>query len=246
MNKRIVLLGAYSAIVFETARLYAAEGAIFVLLGRNSERLQTAAQDLLARGATAASVISGDLGRPDGIQNIFEQVVQIMPEPELVLLGYGILGVQSESQADSKKLIELIEVNFTSAAIWCEKFAAMLESKKSGTLAVITSVAGDRGRKSNYAYGSTKAALSTYLQGMRNRLSSSGVQILTIKPGFVDTPMTAGMKKGLLFASAANVACGIKAAVASGKDVVYLPWFWRFILLIICAIPEKIFKRLSI
>jgi hypothetical protein len=124
--------------------------------------------------------------------------------------------------------------------------ANYFENKKSGTIVVIGSVAGDRGRQSNYIYGTAKSMLSTFLQGLRNRLHPHGVQVITVKPGFVDTPMTASFKKGALWASADSIAAGIEKAIAKKSDVVYLPGFWRFIMLIICHIPEGIFKKLKL
>jgi short-subunit dehydrogenase len=121
-----------------------------------------------------------------------------------------------------------------------------LEPRGTGTLAAISSVAGDRGRQSNYVYGTAKGAVSLFLQGLRNRLSKSGVRVLTIKPGFVDTPMTADFPKGALRAKPEQIARGIERAVEKGRDIIYLPSFWRLIMLVIRAIPEGIFKRLSL
>jgi len=124
--------------------------------------------------------------------------------------------------------------------------ADYFEQQRRGCIAVISSVAGDRGRQSNYVYGAAKGAVTVFLQGLRNRLYKSGVAVVTIKPGTVDTPMTAGMKKGLLFASASSVGQGIYKAMLARKEVVYLPWFWRPIMFIIRSIPEPIFKKLSL
>jgi short-subunit dehydrogenase len=124
--------------------------------------------------------------------------------------------------------------------------ANYFEQRRRGCIAVISSVAGDRGRKSNYVYGTAKAALTTFLQGLRNRLSSSGVTVVTVKPGFVATPMTAHMKSGLLTASPQAVGQGIYEAMMKKKDVVYLPWFWQPIMFIVKSIPESVFKRLSL
>jgi short-subunit dehydrogenase len=124
--------------------------------------------------------------------------------------------------------------------------ANRFEAQRSGSIAVISSVAGDRGRQSNYVYGAAKGAVTLLLQGLRNRLSKSGVQVLTIKPGFVDTPMTAEFKKGALWAKPDDIAHGIVSAIDRRRDVVYLPGFWRLIMLIIRHIPEPIFKRMSL
>jgi decaprenylphospho-beta-D-erythro-pentofuranosid-2-ulose 2-reductase len=244
--RKIVLLGAYSAIVFETAKIYAAAGSEFVLLGRNTERLESVAADLKTRGASLVNFLACDLADLSTQTSSFEQILSFCKQPDLVILGYGILGDQIDCQESLDEARAIFETNFISASGWCEKFAKLFEANKKGTIAVISSVAGDRGRKSNYIYGSSKAALSTYLQGLRNRLSAVGVQVLTIKPGFVDTPMTSELKKGALFASAEVVGKGIHKAIESAADIVYLPWFWRWIMFIIKSIPEKLFKRLSI
>jgi len=118
--------------------------------------------------------------------------------------------------------------------------------QKSGTIAVITSVAGDRGRQSNYVYGSAKGMVSTFLQGLRNRLYRAGINILDIKPGFVDTPMTIDFKKGPLWVSPEKIAEGIVEAIDKQKTEVYLPWFWKFIMLIIKLIPESIFRKMKL
>jgi short-subunit dehydrogenase len=124
--------------------------------------------------------------------------------------------------------------------------ANYFEKQRSGCVAVITSVAGDRGRQSNYVYGAAKGAVNIFLQGMRNRLSKVGVTVLTIKPGLVDTPMTAGLPKNFLFADPAVVGTRIFNAIMRGKEIVYVPWFWRWIMLIIRTIPESVFKRMKL
>jgi decaprenylphospho-beta-D-erythro-pentofuranosid-2-ulose 2-reductase len=244
--KKIVLLGAYSAIVFETARIYAKDGASFILLGRSAERLEQTAQDLTARGASQVECIAADLADLSKHQELYEEILKLQPDTNLVISGYGQLSEQAAAEKNFQLVEQTFNINFLSVASWLEKFAQYFKEREAGTLAVITSVAGDRGRKSNYVYGASKAALSTYLQGLRNRLSTSGVGVLDIKPGFVDTPMTANLKKGLLFASPEKIAQGIYAAINKQKDQVYLPFFWFFIMLIIRNIPERIFKKMSI
>jgi decaprenylphospho-beta-D-erythro-pentofuranosid-2-ulose 2-reductase len=121
-----------------------------------------------------------------------------------------------------------------------------MKQNETGTIAVISSVAGDRGRKSNYVYGSAKGGLTIFLQGLRNALSGSGVHVLTIKPGFVDTPMTNDFTKGLLWAKPEKVAKDIKRAIDKKKNIIYTPWFWRWIMLIIRLIPESVFKKMNL
>ena len=139
-----------------------------------------------------------------------------------------------------------IDNNGLSVIALCTLLGNRFEAQGSGSIAVISSVAGDRGRQSNYVYGAAKGMVTRFLQGLRNRLAKENVQVLTIKPGFVDTPMTAAFKKGALWAQPADVARGILAAIDKGKDEVYLPGFWRLIMLVIRHIPEFIFKKLSL
>ena len=143
-------------------------------------------------------------------------------------------------------LLQEFQINATGTLQFLNIAARHFEFNKKGTIAVITSVAGDRGRQSNYLYGSAKAAVSTYLSGLRNRLYKHHVQVLDIRPGFVDTPMTAEFPKGPLWAQPEAIAQGILAGIKKGRHVVYLPFFWRYIMLIIRLIPETIFKRLSL
>jgi short-subunit dehydrogenase len=157
-----------------------------------------------------------------------------------------MLGDQKQSQADANIMLAELQTNAISYLSLMTWLANYFEAQKRGCLAVISSVAGDRGRGSNYVYGAAKGAVSLFAQGQRNRLSKSGVTVVTIKPGFVDTPMTAHLKKNPLFASPAVVGRRIYAAMLKGESVVYVPWFWQWIMLLIRSIPESIFKKLSL
>jgi len=248
--KRVLILGATSAIAIEVARCYAAEGASLVLAARNGAHLETVRGDLMSRGAKAVATIEGDLAALPTIDAAFDQALKAFDGLDVVFLAYGILGNPADCRRTTAALQQVLEVNFTSAACWLSLCASYFERERRGTIAAIGSVAGDRGRKSNYEYGASKAALERFLQGLRNRLFSHGVRVVTIKPGFVDTPMTSGFKKGPLFASAELVGSSIYKSLSKpspwSSDVVYVPWFWRFIMLIISHIPEVIFKRLSL
>ena len=241
---RALIVGATSAIAAETARLLAQRGDELLLAARDEARLQLMAQDLLVQGARHVETIAFDAlaatdyvgltGRcwGDGL--------------DLLLLAHGTLPAQEAVQDDPAATEQALQVNANSAIGVLAAFAPLFEARGQGAIVVISSVAGDRGRKSNYVYGAAKAALSAYSQGLRNRLFSSGVSVITIKPGFVDTPMTADFPKGALWAQPRQIAAGILRAVERGSDVVYLPGFWRLIMMIIRAIPEKVFKRLSL
>jgi short-subunit dehydrogenase len=165
---------------------------------------------------------------------------------DMALIAHGVLGDQDNAQADFTVAAAILHTNFLSAVSLITWLANYFEVRKRGTLAVISSVAGDRGRKSNYVYGASKGALNIFLDGVRNRIDRSGVHVLTIRPGFVATPMTAHLPKGPLFASPTKIAQGIIKAVKGRKDVVYVPAFWAPIMLIIRSIPQSIFKKMNL
>ncbi len=243
---KIVICGATSAIAMETAKIYAARGSEFFLIARNNSKLSAVANDLRVRGAKKVDTAVADLTDISCHQRLIDQASAALPDFDLFLIAHGTLGDQNACERDFSLAQKELDANFLSAASLLTIVANRFEAAKNGSIAVITSVAGDRGRKSNYIYGAAKGALDIFLQGLRNRLYSSGVNVLTIKPGFVDTPMTADIKKSPLFASPQTVARGIVSAIDRRKDIVYLPWFWIWIMLIIRNIPERIFKRLSL
>lgn len=246
---KLVIFGATSAIAMATARRYAEEKAVMLLVGRDEDKLGDLRNDLLTRGAREVYSYSADLSVVDQHEKMLEQLDSILPDFNAVLIAYGTLSDQELCEQDFSEAAKELNTNFISAASLVARIANRFEARNDSAqckIAVITSVAGDRGRKSNYIYGTAKGALTLFLQGVRNRLSASGVQVLTIKPGFVATPMTADIEQGPLFASADVVGKGIHKAMESGKDVVYLPFFWWGIMFIIKSIPEKIFKKLSI
>lgn len=244
--KRIVIFGATSAIAQETARLWAARGDAFYLVGRDATRLESVAADLRVRGAASVQVEAQDLSRTDAHEALVERAAEALEGIDVALVAYGSLGDQALSEQDFSHAERELQTNFLSAASLLGHLGNRLEAQRTGTLAVISSVAGDRGRASNYVYGAAKAGLTAYASGLRNRLQRSGVAVVTIKPGFVDTPMTAHVPKGPLFVSPEVVAKGIVRAVDRRRDVVYLPWFWRPIMWVIRTIPERVFKRLSL
>lgn len=247
MPSSVLILGATSAIAIAVAREYAGRSAVLCLVGRNHARLEEVAGDLRARGAEKVAVLEADLvdtSRHDGLlAEAYESIGEI---PQVVLVAYGTLGDQKAGEASFEVARRELETNFLSTTSLLTRIANHFETRSSGVIAVIASVAGDRGRKSNYIYGAAKGGLAIFLQGLRNRLASAGVAVVTLKPGFVDTPMTASFKKGALWASPEQVGARIVRAIDRKSDVVYCPWFWRFIMLIICSIPEQVFKKLSL
>jgi decaprenylphospho-beta-D-erythro-pentofuranosid-2-ulose 2-reductase len=243
---KVLVLGACSAIASETIKLFAEQKSQLVLVARQKDKLALLAADALARGAEQVHTIEADLAKVETHAEIVKQVESFLGSIDKVLVAYGTLPDNERCATDFVEAEKALHINFISVVSWCTLLAKKMEQQGHGVLAVISSVAGDRGRQSNYIYGAAKGGLSLYLQGLRNRLFAKGVKVVTIKPGFVDTPMTAQFKKGPLFVGPDVVARGIVRAMERGSSIVYLPWFWCFIMLIIKHIPEFIFKRLKL
>ena len=243
---KIIIFGACSGIARAVVQQYASRHADLVLVARDAKKLEAVAADARARGAS--SVTEKVLDLVSDLSLVETQVHQIMTESafDVALLAHGTFQEPFTCADSSTLVIQEIQSNFLSHAVILTEIAKTFAARKQGTIACITSVAGDRGRKANYVYGSAKGGLSLFLQGLRNKLYKDNVTVLTIKPGFVDTPMTAHLKKGLLFASSEKVAADIVLAIDKKKDVLYTPFFWRYILGIINLIPECLFKRTSI
>lgn len=243
----ILIIGACSAIAKAYARRMATKPDVhFSLLARDERALADLAQDLLIRGAQSARFYVADFANGSSLE-VLDQAQQNMARIDIVLMAHGILGDQAQFEQDTKALERLFYINSISSMNMLTLLANRMEKQASGSLVFISSVAGDRGRASNYAYGASKAVVNTFLQGLRVRLSRVGVQVLTVKPGFVDTPMTASIeKKGLLWAQPDDIADGIEKAIVAGKSEVYLPWFWRIIMGIIVRIPQFIFNKLKL
>ncbi len=244
--KTILLIGATSAIAEATARIYAKRGDKLYLIARNKERLRAIASDLKIRGAESVGTSVFDVNNFAKHADVLNTAWKNLGNFDIVVLAHGTLPLQEGCQRDAVACYQELHTNAVSTAVLLTYISNKLESQRRGTIAVITSVAGVRGRQSNYVYGAAKAMVSVFLQGLRNRLHKANVKVLDIKPGFVDTPMTAHLKKGLLWAKPESIALGIVKAIEKEKNEVYLPWFWKFIMLIIKNIPEAIFKRLSL
>lgn len=243
--KKILIVGATSAIAIETARCFAAEKAALFLVARNPEKLEAVANDLKARGASRVETFEMDANDFERHGLILHEAEEILEGLDVVLIAHGTLPDQKACEASFEKTEEALRTNFLSVVSLATLAANDFEKKREGTIAVITSVAGDRGRPSNYVYGTAKGATSIFLSGLRARLSKSNVAVVDIRPGFVDTPMTVAIRKNGLFASSEAVGRGIYKAILKRKDVVYLPWFWCGIMAMIRMIPEKIFKRMT-
>ncbi|HXR66000.1 MAG TPA: SDR family oxidoreductase [Ktedonobacteraceae bacterium] len=243
---RILILGATSALAQETAKNFAKDGASFVLVGRSVYKLQAISSDLSVRGAKEVETIEADFSDISRHAEILEAALKPFAGLDMALVAYGTLGDQQLCEQDVEAALQEFTTNCTSVIALLTLLANYFEPQKRGCIAVISSVAGDRGRQSNYVYGAAKGAVTVFLQGLRNRLAKKGVAVVTIKPGMVDTPMTAHMRKGLLFADAKKVGHGIYEAMLKHKEVAYVPGYWRYVMWIIKSIPEPVFKKLNI
>jgi short-subunit dehydrogenase len=247
MPHTVLILGATSAIAQAYARRKAGEGASLVLAGRRADMLDANAADLRARGAASVDVVVADLGNMGDIAATLGKCTG-RGFPDEVLLAYGSLGDQARAEDDLVQARDVIDTNFTSAALWLLALAKARPPHQPVTVVVIGSVAGDRGRASNFIYGAAKGGLEKFVQGLQHANAASSLRVVLVKPGFVDTPMTASIanKGGPLWASADTVAGDIAKAATSGKAAVYAPWFWWPIMTIIRNLPRPIFNRMKI
>lgn len=247
--KRVIIFGATSAIAEHTARQLIAQGASLYCIGRNQQKLDAMLDDLKVRAGDNQRVDGAVADLIDSSQHevLIDAAEAFLGAVDGVLIAHGTLPDQQACQEDVTRMRQEIETNALSVVSLLTLLANRFEQQRRGVIGVISSVAGDRGRQSNYVYGAAKGMVSIFAQGLRNRLAKSNVDVVTIKPGFVDTPMTAEFNKsGLLWAKPEQVAAGIIKAMQKGRGDVYLPWFWWGIMQIIKHIPEAIFKRLSL
>jgi len=244
--KNIVVIGATSAIAKATARFFAERGDSLYLLARSQEKLEINAADLRVRGAARVMFGYLDVNDHEQHQIAIDRATQALGVVDVFFISHGTLPNQQACEQSGSTTFKEINTNALSTISLLTIIANKLESQRSGTIAVITSVAGERGRQSNYVYGAAKGMVSIFLQGLRNRLFKAGVHVLDIKPGFVDTPMTADFTKGQLWATPEKVASDIITSIEKKKHTLYTPFFWRFIMMVIRNIPEVIFKRLKL
>lgn len=244
--RHLLIIGATSAIAEATALLFAQDGDRVFLVARNQERLSAVANNLRVRGASQVDTLTLDANDTEKHADMIAQAEAAMGGLDIILIAHGTLSNQTACEASFDETLQELQTNCLSVISLLTHIANRFEEQKHGTIAVISSVAGDRGRQSNYVYGTAKAAVSIFLQGLRNRLYRSGVTVITIKPGFVDTPMAASFRKGMLWASPEKIGAGIYHAIRKKRDVVYLPRFWGLIMNFIFLIPENIFKKLKL
>jgi decaprenylphospho-beta-D-erythro-pentofuranosid-2-ulose 2-reductase len=244
--KRILIMGASSAIAERTAREFAARGDSLFLVARNAQQLQALADDLMVRGALMVHTCVLDAREMDRYAAMLDAATEQMGGIDAALIAHGTLSDQAACQNSIELLLQEFTTNALSVMALCTQLANRFEAQRHGVIAVVSSVAGDRGRRSNYVYGAAKAAVSAFTSGLRQRLHLKGVSVVTIKPGFVSTPMTAALKKGILWAAPQTVASAIVRAVDRGASIIYTPWFWRPIMWLVRALPETIFRRLKL
>jgi decaprenylphospho-beta-D-erythro-pentofuranosid-2-ulose 2-reductase len=244
--QRILILGATSAIAEACARRLAGRGDHLYLVARNGQKLAAIAADLAVRGTVVPGQALLDANDLNGHAWVLEQAAAAMGGIDSVLLAHGTLSDQAGCEHSVDQTLSEIQTNGVSVVAFLTRVAELFEVQGHGTIAVISSVAGDRGRQSNYVYGSAKALVSSFVSGLGQRLSKKGIKVVNIKPGFVDTPMTSAFKKGPLWAKPDAVATRIVAAMDTGKPVAYVPGFWWLIMLIIKHIPERFFRKLNL
>jgi short-subunit dehydrogenase len=241
---RLAIFGATSAVAQAVARRFAEQGAQLFLVGRSLERLEAIAADLRVRGSTAVSVVASDLADLSQHAALVEQAHCALGGIDAALIAHGTLPDQRACESDTALALHHIGINYLSPVSLLTELAKQMSAQQSGVLAVIGSVAGDRGRQSNYVYGSAKGGLAVFVEGLRHRLTPTGVRVILVKPGFIDTPMTAAIeKKGPLWATTDAVARDIVEAMQRSNATIYTPWFWRGIMAIIRNIPDAIFCK---
>ena len=244
--KRILVLGATSGIAEACCRLWADRGDSLYLVARNADRLAAVAADMRTRGASYIDVAVVDLDETAGHAEMLAHAINSLGGLDVAFVALGVLGDQATAERSFGEAQKILHTNFTAPAsllTWLGNYCAQ---RRSGTLAVLSSVAGERGRKSNYVYGSSKAGLTAFVDGMRNRIDREGVRVMTIKPGPVKTSMTEGMKGNGKFADVDAVAATLVKAIDRGADVVYVPGMWRVIMAVIRAVPDRVFKKLNL
>lgn len=242
----ILVAGATSLIAQETLRAFAEQGKCnFLLISRSKQKLDAFAEDLKARGALSVGTLVGDLVDSSFHKTIVETAKRDLLSIDLAFLAWGMLGDEDSAQLNFQEAKKIIVVNGTSYISLLIELGNFFQNQQSGTIAVITSVAGDRGRKSNYTYGSSKALVSAFLSGFRGRMADFGVKVIDIKPGRVSTPMTAHLSHSPLMAEPSYVGKVIYKSILRGRPVVYAPWYWRWIMFAIKFIPIAIFNRIK-
>ncbi|WP_420456508.1 SDR family oxidoreductase [Rubrivirga sp.] len=246
MSERVLILGATSAIAHAVARRVARRGGRLALAARDADKLAANAADLRALGASEVVEVAFDAADFDRHGTVVAQAWDALGGLDVALVAYGTLPDADEVATDPEAAVRAFRLNATSVISVVTHLASRFEAQGDGVIAVLSSVAGDRGRASNYVYGAAKGAVSLFTGGLRGRLAARGVAVVTVKPGFVDTPMTADVSKNALFADPDHVAQIVDRAIQRRADVVYAPGWWRPVMAGVRAVPERLFKRLPL
>lgn len=245
MNK-ILIVGATSAIAEHCARIWASKGDSIFLVGRNKEKLNIIESDLKVRGSKNVSSFEMDINNIEDHNKMIDMAESKLGGINIALVAHGTLPKQEEIEKDVSKIVDEIKTNAISTIAILTEISNRFVNNKSGTIAVISSVAGDRGRASNYVYGSAKSMVTTFASGLRQRLNKFNVSVVTVKPGFIDTPMTKNIKKGLLWTKPSVAALKIVSGIENKKDEIYIPSFWRLIMFFIKLMPNFVFKKIHL
>ena len=249
VRQRILVLGATSGIAEATVRIWASRGEDLFLIGRNPERLAAVAADARVRGAGYVDTAIADLDQTSTHAELLAHAINSLGGLDVAYLAMGVLGDQGKAERNFTEAGQMLHTNLVAPASLLTWLANYCAQRHAGTLAVLSSVAGERGRKSNYVYGASKAGLTAFVDGLRNRVDRDGVKVVTIKPGPVKTSMTEGMKGENKFADVSKVAATIVAAIdkgVKGPDILYVPGKWRAIMAAVRVIPEGRFKKMNL
>jgi short-subunit dehydrogenase len=245
--KKVLVVGASSAIAEAVARIFSGQGAKLYLLARNSEKLASLEADLLIRGAASVHSEQFDINEHRRHEEMLNTVSEVLGGIDVALVAHGTLGNQQECEQSPDLALQELQTNAVSTIAFLTRLGNLFEKQGRGTIVVISSVAGDRGRPSNYVYGTAKAAVTTFCEGLNARLFKAGVHVMTVKPGIVATPMTEGLDMpGVLVAQPEQVAADIVRAMEKKIDTLYTPWFWKYIMAGIVHIPTSFFKKLNL
>jgi decaprenylphospho-beta-D-erythro-pentofuranosid-2-ulose 2-reductase len=244
--KTYLIVGATSAIAKSVVRRLCAKKSCLILAGRDEAALQAFAKDCVIRGAASAIVLQFDAEDSQSVSRILTSALSQVEKIDVCFIAHGILPIQEKCNDDSAELLRQYQINCLSVVRICNEVASYFEAQGSGCLAVISSVAGDFGKQSNFAYGSAKAMVNIYLEGLRSRLHNRGIRVITVKPGFVDTPMTQEFKKGLMWSQPDEIARHIVTLLNKGDGEFYLPGFWRIIMFVLRNTPPIVRMKLNL
>jgi short-subunit dehydrogenase len=242
---RVAVLGATKGMGREVARRLAERGDSLALLGRDGESLSATARDLQIRGARVAEAIPCDLADAGSHGRALDAAAAALGRVDAVVVTAGLFGTQEQLEADPDLLARVLDVDFTKTILFCEQARTRLLAQGGGQLVVFSSVAGDRGRKTVGLYGATKAGLSHYLDALDHRYRSQGLVTVCVKPGFVRTSMTAGLKEPPFAADPDEVAGVVVRAMDRGTPQVYAPGIWRLVMLVIRHLPRLVMRRVG-